>query len=565
MQSKINDVVSYTREHLIAAKDSWSVVKKREQFPVYSVIFLLSSLFCAAFWINGVYDDPIGIRNFSIPITPFAFAASISLLFCLGKYCKEYSLKRIGKFHYYQLFFYGFWILLLSTVVWIFSSSRYYYGVDSGLKKSADSYQKGVSLILNEANIDDEEKRRRLDYFLGKNLGQFILLKNGDEYYKKPSTTRDATHYEADSYGDNYNPILVGNDVYELSYIYYNRPYLLESYIKSVTFSCIPDLIEYDVKNYNYSYVHNRLHNRSLSFWGALLICCIAFELIWIKSIYKEYKRNANLASMLRLAFSHLHGETNHQIADSRNILQEISNLYEDDYDEHIISLNSQLEMATRKERHDLKNKWITSDAYIKNQEIQPYINMILEDLAELPEAISIAMTTCKLQELMAKAPKYIAEYQKDRSSGFTYEIDTAYGEKTMFANPHHFWSIITNLIGNAKEATGRQKRIMREKGTASTYKRYTSLKIYTSEHRLFIIVEDNGGGFPEVQKIYKEPVISSKKDAHGKAREGEGTTYIKIFTEMMGGEIEAENIRTQDGSIGARTKISFPIKDEEV
>ena len=76
------------------------------------------------------------------------------------------------------------------------------------------------------------------------------------------------------------------------------------------------------------------------------------------------------------------------------------------------------------------------------------------------------------------------------------------------------------------------------------------------------ISIKDNGGGFPNPEKIYKEVVVSSKTNADGSKRMGEGTSYINFFVNLYGGKIEASNYFVEEGLLGAKTEIYFPIID---
>lgn len=563
MGKKATKLLALIEEYAATMKDCYLGLCSQPYTRVYMVAFVTCCLFCVFFWGDVICDDPLGIRSLSFPIPPLVLIASFASLFCLAQFGRTYSLEKIGRFDGAQLFVYGIVILILSISVWAFSSERYYYGVDSGFKKNAGVYRKSIALILHRVDMSDEEKKDAMDYLLEDNKGMFLLLKNGEKYYEHNAAMRDSRHYQETSYGDGFASIKVGGDVYELHYTYYNQPYWAESLVKAVTISFVPDLLERDLRTYNRFYVQYKLYNRSLSLWGALLAFSLICWILWVNSIHKEYMRNTNLASMLLIALSHLHHETDRQISNGRNILQEISNRYEDDYDQELIAVRDQLEMAPRKARHDLNNKWTDDDVYRKYPEIQGYINTILEDLHELRAAISIKMDKYTLQELMVDTEKHIAEYKKG-SGDFTYQIDIPQDQKTIIANIHHFWSIITNLISNAKEATVRRRSVFRKEGKAGAYKSAISLYISVLKAHLVIVVEDNGGGFPDVQKIYREPVISSKTDSCGQERIGEGTTYIRVFTQMMKGKIKAENLCEDGVAVGARTMISFPIKDTE-
>ena len=89
------------------------------------------------------------------------------------------------------------------------------------------------------------------------------------------------------------------------------------------------------------------------------------------------------------------------------------------------------------------------------------------------------------------------------------------------------------------------------------------STNIEQREGRLYytITLEDNGGGFPEPEKIYKVPITSSDK-SNGE-RKGAGTLYINTFVRRMNGFIEASNVVLPDNMIGAKTTIYFLLNKE--
>lgn len=559
MQIK-NNVTSFQKECVAIYRDNVLVFRQWYSWK-HVIIFGLCLFLVVSFWLSSFFDNFFGIEKLRIPVTPFVLGASLVMLIYLVRYGKKYSAVKIGKSSADRLAFYGIAIFFMSTIVWSFSSSRYYYGVDSALRKTANVYWQGTSIILNDKNIGDDEKKRLLEKFLSTNQrGEFSLLKNGGLYLAKPPD-RNSEHHGPIPYDENFKTIKTETDIYDLSYVYYNEPNWEYGFLTALTLSCIPDLLEFTGKNYNEFYVSRRFYNRSFSFWIPFWMLVIALGILFLRGVHKEFQLNNNRANLLRLAFHHLQEETQHSLANSRNILQELSSRYEKEFDDEIKVLGNRLEMAARKEKHDLGNKWRDSEVYRQNKEIQSYIESIVENLDSIPSAISIQMKDYPLEEIKKRAPKYIASYT-DRSSGFVHEITIPERAGTMKANLHHFWSIISNLVGNAKEATQQRKKALRKPGEPTRFKRFTSLKIYVSEGELVIVVEDNGGGFPDVQKIYREAVLSTKP-SYGKKREGEGTTYIRMFTEMMGGTIEAENI-IREGEPGARTKISFPIQKSE-
>ena len=89
-------------------------------------------------------------------------------------------------------------------------------------------------------------------------------------------------------------------------------------------------------------------------------------------------------------------------------------------------------------------------------------------------------------------------------------------------------------------------------------------IEAYKDNLYYIICVQDNGGGFPNPDIIYKEPVVSSD-NSRGK-RMGAGTVYIDMFVKRMHGFIVASNEVYNDGYLGAKTKIFIPIvsKNEE-
>ena len=125
--------------------------------------------------------------------------------------------------------------------------------------------------------------------------------------------------------------------------------------------------------------------------------------------------------------------------------------------------------------------------------------------------------------------------------------------------------SIVKNLIENSQSAIDQYQDKLddadEELDEDYEGKIFCSTNIIEKNGKKYftITVRDNGGGFSEPDKMYKEAVLSTKK---GRVpRKGDGTMFIKYYvSELFNGEIEAHNYTTEDGLTGAETIIYLPV-----
>ncbi|MCD8492057.1 MAG: HAMP domain-containing histidine kinase [Geovibrio sp.] len=100
----------------------------------------------------------------------------------------------------------------------------------------------------------------------------------------------------------------------------------------------------------------------------------------------------------------------------------------------------------------------------------------------------------------------------------------------------NEFMQVLLNIFNNAKDAIESAKK----KG-ALTGSGRISVRISDSEGRIFIDIEDNGGGIPEplLKKIF-DPYFTTKSSEQGS---GIGLYMVRAIVENnMGGEVRARN-----------------------
>ena len=188
----------------------------------------------------------------------------------------------------------------------------------------------------------------------------------------------------------------------------------------------------------------------------------------------------------------------------------------------------------------------------------------------DIPKVISIKSQKYTIKDILDKLNEigFInGSQRKERGLNFNYnrvKADLIKKNEYCDVNLERIKSIVDNLIGNSIEATNNLRRKFREEHRQ--YNRNIFLKTDILEQNgqkyFKISIKDNGGGFPNPEKIYKEVVVSSKTNADGSKRMGEGTSYINFFVNLYGGKIEASNYFVEEGLLGAKTEIYFPIID---
>ncbi|ADU63630.1 MAG: PAS domain S-box protein [Pseudodesulfovibrio sp.] len=132
---------------------------------------------------------------------------------------------------------------------------------------------------------------------------------------------------------------------------------------------------------------------------------------------------------------------------------------------------------------------------------------------------------------------------------GITVRWELADGLPAVMASPDQLEQVVINLLVNARD-------ILEEKtDAANSDTPLITVRSRTDGNRVFIQVEDNGGGIPEpiIHKIF-EPFFTTKRVGKGT---GLGLSISYGLIKNIGGVIHAEN-----GEAGARFTITLPVAD---
>ena len=213
---------------------------------------------------------------------------------------------------------------------------------------------------------------------------------------------------------------------------------------------------------------------------------------------------------------------------------------------------------------HTMKNKW---NNLVSNDKEAALVKKILQDLNSMKTVFDLTYKNIPVSEISEIVKASIPEqYTLCESPKFSYSPFESHEYDSFFTsiNSNRLESIIINLLQNSCSAIERYfyslpiEKMMQYQGYIKL-----STNIEQREGKLYytITLEDNGGGFPEPEKIYKVPITSSDK-SNGE-RKGAGTLYINTFVRRMNGFIEASNVVLPDNMIGAKTTIYFLLNKE--
>ena len=235
---------------------------------------------------------------------------------------------------------------------------------------------------------------------------------------------------------------------------------------------------------------------------------------------------------------------------------------------------NENIKKNVENKIHDIKNDITTyNEFYQKNKkELESYIEEILNGLKELPKIVTLELKNYPIKKILDAIyeNKNLNGETKRKQTGLTITYTPVSSE---LINPNYkclasleqLKSIVKNLIENSQSAIDQyQDKLDDADEDVDEYyegKIFCSTNIIEKNGKKYftITVRDNGGGFSEPDKMYKEAVLSTKK---GRVpRKGDGTMFIKYYvSELFNGEIEAHNYTTEDGLTGAETIIYLPI-----
>ena len=151
--------------------------------------------------------------------------------------------------------------------------------------------------------------------------------------------------------------------------------------------------------------------------------------------------------------------------------------------------------------------------------------------------------------DLKALLKKYHVDFHVSKSDGIQ--------GKKINCDPFKVVEIIRNLMKNSQKAIElKQIQLMKQDFNAyQAFKPYLAIAIRENKSRLNLEITDNGGGLPEeyLNKVFKEPIPSAKKDRYGL-----GTTFVKFFSDRMGFSIKGDNVITEHGK-GFRVTVEMP------
>ncbi|PWM76385.1 MAG: hypothetical protein DBY32_09600 [Phascolarctobacterium sp.] len=458
---------------------------------------------------------------------------------------------------------------IVASANWIFVSyNSFYDGVAFNLYNEANVLYTSTSMIL-KSTIPDNEKKNLLKAMYEKSFAEITVEKN-DKPFVFAESKRSKDEYQLEPIIDT-RYIFTDNGKYNFKYSYANQPFLNVGLTRAISFSVFPDIITNEKFN-NFYYIKNKLYNRSITLWSAFIILYFLFlSIAYYKT--KIDRSNENIAEIYKYMHLQMVKDINNiTTSKAKNVLQDLLtnwNMKQISSSEYETTYEAASE-AARSTKHDLGHKWTDkNEFYLNNKEdIKPYITEILNDLNDIPKVISIRAQKYSIGDILEKLNEidFInGSQRKERGLNFVYtpvSLDLVKENEYCEVNLERIKSIVNNLIGNSVEATNVLKRKFRTKH--KSYERNihlkTDIKLIDGKKYFIISIKDNGGGFPEPDKIYKEIVVSSRKNADGSVRVGEGTSYINFFVHLYNGHIEAENYLAEEDLSGASTKIYFPI-----
>jgi signal transduction histidine kinase len=192
---------------------------------------------------------------------------------------------------------------------------------------------------------------------------------------------------------------------------------------------------------------------------------------------------------------------------------------------------------------------------------IEPFQEAILRHLKGLEKKLTFEPEIIDVPELTKTIERELSRDLAPLQSSYRLEFDitksNGLDEKGIRCDPFKVVEIIRNLIKNAQKAI-ELKQIHLMKNNFEAFKSFTpylSMILQGRNDHLHFVMTDNGGGLGEeyLDKIFKEPIPSSKRDGYGS-----GTTFVKFFSERMGFRIKARNVTTKHGK-GFQTTVEMP------
>ena len=184
--------------------------------------------------------------------------------------------------------------------------------------------------------------------------------------------------------------------------------------------------------------------------------------------------------------------------------------------------------------------------SHLKGLEKKLTFDPFMIEVKKLAEAIEQELD----RDLKPLLRKYHVDFHVSKSDGLQ--------DKKVNCDPLKVVEIIRNLMKNSQKAIElKQIHLMNQDFKVyQNFIPYLAIGLRGGVDHLHLDIIDNGGGLKEeyLDKVFKEPIPSSKKEGYGL-----GTTFVKFFSDRMGFNIKAENIVTEHGK-GFRVIVEIPV-----
>ncbi|TIH18062.1 sensor histidine kinase [Marinifilum sp. JC120] len=197
------------------------------------------------------------------------------------------------------------------------------------------------------------------------------------------------------------------------------------------------------------------------------------------------------------------------------------------------------------------------------NQIVTPFEESIIEHLRDLEKRLSFKPQLIGLDELAVNLTDKLENDQTHSQTRLELQFnfkDWKSREEEILVDRYKTWEILLNLIRNSQTAMElRQIELLRQGSEEfKTFKPRLSINADVQGNYARLKVADTGGGVSEdsLQDLFKRAVPSAKRK--GKAM-GQGTVFVKFFSDNMGFDISAKNTDTL-GAKGLEVTILIPL-----
>lgn len=194
-------------------------------------------------------------------------------------------------------------------------------------------------------------------------------------------------------------------------------------------------------------------------------------------------------------------------------------------------------------------------------QIILPFQENIIRHLRDLGSRLTFDLKPVLLSELFEFLTRKIKNDVKMGACRAEVEVeDQCWQEsrKRVIVDKNKVWDIVLNVIRNSQAALELKQIEMLRMGKPRDFQPRIFVTFSQRDSHTELKITDNGGGAsPEhVEKLYREPVPSRKR---GGKMPGQGTLFVKFFSERMGISVRAENTRKL-GDDGLAVMIQTPL-----